>query len=382
MDTLVAELVNATTETTNSQKKKIPPKIAGVNSVNNYSDKNGIDICIELARGVDGEEMIQTLLAKTRLEVPITVQFAALNAKQLHLYSLRQYLAEYVDFQHEIVTNEYQLKLEELNRRAEILMGHIIAASYIDEIVDVVKHAENRAQIEDVLMHGTILPGTKKAYQKTVKTFQFTPLQAEAISGRQLYQLNKLDTQKLVKEGQEIQKAQEIARRMVEDRSYRHKEIIRRLTEEQKKLPDTPRRTRIISDTPAKASEAETPAVDLYVGMDHYGYVRIEGSPFEGAQKTDSKSRVGFFDEAGNCWNLFLDLVKETKGRGTLLSQLIEGLTSCVGFTTEIRETGDREGLFLFSDGALRRIPMKQYWTKTRATKVKTQMENQAGCFL
>lgn len=376
VDTLVAELVNATTETTNSQKKKIPPKIAGVNSVNNYSDKNGIDICIELARGVDGEEMIQTLLAKTRLEVPITVQFAALNAKQLHLYSLRQYLAEYVDFQHEIVTNEYQLKLEELNRRAEILMGHIIAASYIDEIVDVVKHAENRAQIEDVLMHGTILPGTKKAYQKTVKTFQFTPLQAEAISGRQLYQLNKLDTQKLVKEGQEIQKAQEVARRMVEDRAYRHKEIIRRLTEEQKKLPDTPRRTRIISDTPAKASEAETPAVDLYVGMDHYGYVRIEGSPFEGAQKTDSKSRVGFFDEAGNCWNLFLDRVKETKGRGTLLSQLIEGLTSCVGFTTQIQEDDGGEGLFLFADGALRRIPMKQYWTKTRATKVKTQTEN------
>lgn len=376
VDALVAELVNATTETVNSQKKKVPPKITGINSVNNYSDKNGIDICIELARGVNGQEMIQTLLAKTRLEVPITVQFAALNAKQLHLYSLRRYLAEYVDFQHEIVSNEYQLKLEELNRRAEILMGHIIAASYIDEIVDVVKHAENRAQIEDVLMHGTILPGTKKTYQKTVSSFQFTPLQAEAISGRPLYQLNRLDTQKLVKEGQEIQKAQEKARKMVENRSYRHKEIIRRLEEEKKKLPDTPRKTRIVSEAPAKVSVAETPAVDLYVGMDHYGYVRIESAPFDGSQKTDSKSRVGFFDATGNCWNLFLDRVKETKGRGTLLSQLIDGLTDCIGFTTEIREDSDREGLFLFMDGALRRIPMKQYWTKTRATKVKTQTEN------
>lgn len=376
VDTLVAELVKATTETVNSQKKKVPPKIEGVNSVNNYSDKNGIDICIELAKGVDGEAMKQTLLAETRLETTVKFQFYALNAKQLHHYSLRRYLAEYVDFQHEIVINEYKLRQEELNRRAEILMGHIIAASYIDEIVDVVKHAENRAQIEDVLMHGIILPGTKKTYQKTVKQFQFTELQAEAISGRQLYQLNKLDTQKLVKEGQEIQKELKIVERMINDRAYRHKEIIRRLTEEYKKLPDTPRRTQIISDEPTKASTAEQPTVDLYVGMDHYGYVRIEGKPFEGGIQTTNKARLGFFDEVGNCWNLFLDRAKETKGRGTLLSQLLDGVTSSVGFTTAISEDNPKEGLFLFADGALRRVEMKRYWTKTRATKVKTRTED------
>ena len=225
-------------------------------------------------------------------------------------------------------------------------------------------------------MHGTILPGIKKAYQKKVKEFQFTPLQAEAISGRQLYQLNKLDTQKLIREGQEIQKELKIVERMINDRTYRHKEIIRRLTEEYKKLPDTPRRTQIISDEPAKASTAEKPTVDLYVGMDHYGYVRIEGKPFENSTQTTNKKRVGFFDSKGNCWNLFLDKTKETKGRGTLLNQLIDGITDSTGFTTEIEENGTREGLFLFTDGALRRVEMKQYWTKTRATKVKTRTEN------
>lgn len=376
MDNLVAELAAATTETIDAKKKRVPPKITGVTQVNNYSGKDGIDICLDLQRGIDPEEMMKTLFAKTRLETTVKFIFNALNNRELHQYSLRQYLAEYTEFQHEIVQNEHKLELDELSQRLEIIMGRIIAASYVDEIVDVVKNSENRSQIMDVLQNGTILSGTNPKYHKKVKTFAFSEIQAESISGTMLYQLNRLDTERLKEEGKKIQKRLKIVEKVVTDKAYRHKLIIKRLEEEYKKLPDTPRKTRIIQDSVTKASAMEIPTVPLYTFMDKYGYVKIEGRPFEGAKQTDNKSRLGFFDREGTCWNLFLDKAKETKDRGTLIQRLIDAKSQIVGFSVIIQKE-NREGLFLFENGNVRRVSMNRYQTKTRATKVNTRTGEQ-----
>ena len=376
MDSLVAELVAATTESIDARKKRIPPKITGVNKVSNYSGKDGIDICIELQRGVDPEEMKQTLFAKTRLETSVKYIFNALNNKTLHTYSLRQYLAEYTEFQHEIVTNEHKLEQAELEHRLEIIVGRIIAASYIDEIVDMVKQAKGRAEVKEVLMHGTILPGTNPNYHKTVKTFAFTEAQADAIAGTMLYQLNSLDAERLKEEGKTVQARLRAVNKIIEDRAARHKLIIKRLEAERKKLPDCPRKTRIISDSVSKASVVETPTIPLYVGMDRYGYVRIEGKAFDGSKETDNKSRIGFFDRAGNCWNLFLDRTKETTGRGTMSNRLVPHEETLVGLTTCIEADPAREGLFLFENGCVKRTEMARYGTKTKATKVSTRTED------
>ncbi len=372
MDNLVVELIAATSETVDAKKKRIPPKIQGIVSVNNYSGKDGIDICLNLQKGIDPNEMIKTLYAKTRLETSVKFMFNALNDRVLHRYSLRQYLAEYTDFQHEIVTNEHKLEQQDLENRLEIIKGHLIAAAYIDEIVDAAKHCNGRPQLKEVLQTGLILKGTNPKYHKTVKTFAFTELQAETISGKPLYQLNKLDIERLKKEGKAVEARLKEVKRIVTDRKYRHKLIIKRLEEERDKLPDMPRKTVITSDGVSKASQLEVPTMPLYTDMDKYGYVRLESKAFEGAKVTDNKSRIGYFDGDGNCWNLFLDRVKETKDRGTLISRLIDCEKTVVGFTTQI-ETEGKEGLFLFENGSLRRVEMHKYWTKTHATKVNTR---------
>lgn len=126
--------------------------------VDDYSGKDGIDISIKLERNVDPETMLQILYAQTRLETTVKFNFQALNDKRLQTYSLKQYLVEYTEFQHEITINEHQIEKESLDRRIEILVGRIVASQLIDEIVDVVKHSDGRASVIDVLMNGTILP--------------------------------------------------------------------------------------------------------------------------------------------------------------------------------------------------------------------------------
>lgn len=371
MNNLVSELATATSETV-SNRKKVPPKITGVTKVEDYSGKNGIDICLFLQRGVDPEEMKKLLYAKTRLECPVLFIFNALNDKEAHQYSLKRYLSEYLDFQHEIVLNEHRLELKSLQEKLEIIMGRIIASQCMDAIVDVVRQAESKAQVKDVLMNGTILNGTNPAYHQLVSTFSFTELQAEAVAETKLYQLTRMDKEALIKDGRNVQTRLAEVQAIIDNEDVRKELIISRLETELKKLPDCPRKTVIIQDEISTAAGIDVKAVPMFLAMDKYGYLRMEGKYFEGAVETNSRARVGFFDEIGNCWNLFLDRVKETKDRGTLISRLIDTDAQIVGFTTGI-ESEDREGLFIFENGCMRRVQMNKYMTKTRATKVNTK---------
>lgn len=371
MNNLVSELASAASETMNGKKKQ-PPKVPGINRVEDYSGKDGIDICLYLQRGVDPEEVKKTLYAKTRLESRVLFLFNALNDKEPHQYSLKQYLSEWLDFQQELVVNEHRKERESLLVNIELVTGRMVASQCIDAIVDVVKHAGDRAEIEDVLQTGRILPGTDEQYHGLVSSFRFTERQAKSISEYKLYQLTRLDLDKLKKEGRDLKARLQEVNRILEDEHVRQKLIIANLTEEMHKLPDCPRKTVITQDAPSTASGLETKAVPMFLSLDKYGYLRIEGRYFENAVETNSKARVGFFDAAGNCWNLFLDRVKETKDRGTLISRLLNTESSIVGFTTCI-ESEDREGLFIYEDGSMRRTPMSQYQTKTRATKIATR---------
>lgn len=371
MYNLVSELATATSETI-VNKKKVPPKISGVTKVEDYSGRDGIDICLYLQRGVDPEEMKKLLFAKTRLECRVLYMFNALNDKEAHQYSLKRYLAEWLDFQHEIILKEHLMEKTALEDKMETITGRIIASQCIDAIIDVVKHAQNRAQIKDVLMNGTILDGTDPKYHSLIQSFAFTEKQAESISEYMLYQLTKLDREKLIEDGKKIKARLTYVQTIIDSEDVRKQLIISRLEEEYKKLPDCPRKTIITQDNVSSANGIEEKAVPMFLAMDKYGYLRIEGKYFENAVETHSKDRVGFFDVMGNCWNLYLDRVKETKDRGMLISRLIDTDAQIVGFTTAITSE-DKEGLFLFENGNMRRVLMNKYMTKTRATKVNTK---------
>lgn len=373
MNNLVSELATVTSETI-SNKKKMPPKVPGITKVEDYSGKDGIDICLYLQRGVDPEEMKKLLYAKTRLECRVPFMFNALNDKEAHQYSLKRYLSEWLDFQHEIVLNEYMMQKKALTEKLEIIMGRIAAAQCIDVIIDIVKCAANRSEAKNALMNGTIIEGINPAYHQLISSFRFTELQADAITETKLYQLSKIDVKELAASGRKTKKELADAIEIVENEEARKELIIRRLEKELENLPECPRKTRIIQDNASTASNIETKAVPMFISMDKYGYFRMEGKFFAGCVETNSKARIGFFDVQGNCWNLYLDRVKETKDRGTLISRLLDTEVQIVGFTTKI-ESDDEEGLFIFENGSMRRVKMNRYMTKTRATKINTKTD-------
>lgn len=376
MDNLVENIVMNTSERGRGQSKR-PAKVRGVRRVEEFSGKDGIDINIQLEKGVDKDQVEQALYAHTRLETTEKFIFRALNNRELGMYSLRQYLLEYTNFQHEIVENEHVMEKRDLDRRIEILTGRIEASEAIDEIVDVVRNSNGKSEVKEVLMTGKILKGTLKKYFDVVSNFSFTELQAESIANIPLYQLNRLDHERISKERENQVKRLELVERVINDRDYRHKLIIKRLEEERKILTDTPRQTKIINDDRSRPADIKVPLKKMYIAMDRYGYIRIEDKNFENATETDNKSRVGFFDEEGNCWNMFMDQTKPTKDRGTLSEQIfdIKSGSRITGFVTGITDESDKEILFIYKDGRMKRSELSQFMTKTRSTKVNTRNE-------
>lgn len=372
MDNLVSEITVASMETTNSKGRKIPPKILGITDVKDHSGKDGIDITIKLKRDVNPDAMIKELYAKTRLETTLKYDFSALNEKRLRRYGLKQYFKEYLTFQHEILINEFTVQKKAMQKRIEIISGLLILQQFIDEIIASAKNANGKSELNDVLQKGIILNGVPKKYHKRIKQFKFTPAQAEYISNLPIYKINKLDYAKLIDEGKQIQKDMEYADSIINNVTKRKNLIIKRHKDELKKLKGDKfkRKTNIIDDEIAKPSKLEIPESPLFVSMDKYHYIRIEEKSFANSIETTNKSRLGFIDNQGICWNLHLENVKTTKNKGVLLDTLISPKNDIVGMTTNINKDDLHYGLFIFKDGNIKLTDMRKYMTKSKTTKV------------
>lgn len=376
IDKLIENITNATLETVkkvNGKDKKFPPKYPWAKDVENHSDINGIDIAITLKRGVNPDLAIQDLYAKTPFETTYQYQFNALNDQEMKLYSLKQYFKEYLEHEHEIVCNEFQLEKEKKERRMEIIKGLLILQQVIDEVVMSAKLSQSKDELLDVLQHGTILDGVPKKMHKTIKTFAFTELQADEIAKLPIYRINKMDYNALAVEGRKLQKELEYADSIISSTLKRRNLIIKRHTEALKALSDDQikRKTDLLDVEPTKPVKIEVKEQPLYVSMDKYTYIRIEEKAFDNSLVTSNKRRLGVVDNTGMVYNIFLDSVKPTTGNGTLANAFVDTPNSVVGITANIDNPKAKYGLFIFENGNIRVSEMSALMTKSRSQKVK-----------
>ena len=373
IEALVTTLTNATQETVQKVKgreRKVPPKYPWAKEIEHHSGKDGIDIKISLKRGVNVEQAIQDLYAKTPLEATFPYEFNALNQQNLRCYSLKQYFKEYLAFQNDIIQKEFQVDYDKKVNRMEIIKGLLIMQTMIDEVVSVARNADGKEDLKDILMTGRIIDGVPKKYHKTIKSFAFSQEQAEYIATLPIYRITKLNYQALVDEGRKLQKDMDYAQGIITSPIKRRNLIIKRHQEAISTLDEQYERKTVLCDIEkATAVEIEVKEQNLHVAIDKYGYVRIEEKPFETSIQTTNKRRLGFFDTTGMLYFIYLDETKPTTGKGSLVSNITDMTSHPVGLTTNV-ETESAKGLFIFADGNIKVSPLNDFMTKTRRKSV------------
>lgn len=372
MNNLVDELAIDCMGAPTKSGKRAEPKVKGVLDVKDHSGKDGIDITLKLRRGVDPEQVKQAIFAKTRMETNFKFDMSALNNRHQKRYNLKSYFKEYLAFQNEIITNEYKIQEKDLAKRLEILAAMIGIQSVIDPIVACARLSSGKKELKEVLMTGKVLPGLPAQYVLLVKQFKCTELQADAVASLPIYRLNKLDYDKMRQEAEEDQEKLEYAQKVQTDSELRREIIIKRHQEELKKLKgkNFERKTDIIDDSNTTTAQLEVPESSLYFSFNKYHYLRLADRKFEGSTKTTNKQRIGFIDEDGICYNLFLENAKMTNSTGVLIDTLLKTKAPIVGYASSIDSKDEHLLLYVFTDGHAKLTDERKFKTKSHATKV------------
>ncbi len=248
-------------------------KIDGITYINDETSREGVRVILRVKQGFNSNVVLNTLFKYTQLQSSFAFNNVALVNGRPKTLSLKELIANFVDFRHEVIVRRTKFELEKAKKRAHILEGLLKAIDVIDEIIHIIRHSENVDEAKAELM----------------RRFDFTEIQATAIVEMRLRQLTGLEREKLQAEYNELEKfiarCEEILGSVEEQLK-----IVKAETLEIKDKYADPRRTEI------RPSEEEFNPEDFYADEDvvitisHLGY--IKRTPLT-EYRTQSRGGVG-----------------------------------------------------------------------------------------
>ena len=167
---------------------KIDKKVPGIAEVRDETDRNELRIVVELKKDANADTVLKYLLKATDLQVSYNINMVAIYNKRPVLMSLPMLVNAYITHQKNVVTNRTNFDLNRAKKRQHIVAGLIKMVSVIDEVVEIIRKSQDKADSKKNLM----------------AKFGFSEEQVEAIVTLQLYRLSNTDITALEKEDAEL----------------------------------------------------------------------------------------------------------------------------------------------------------------------------------
>src|SRR5256712_7405786 len=246
-------------EVTQEQKRLKQFILDQVEGVRDESDrKSKLRLVIEprTSRQVP-EEMMAALLVHTSLESRYALNLTWLGLDGLpETKGIVEVLREWGEWRCETVRRRTQFRLTKCEERLHIVLGRLLAYVKIDEIIKLIRAAEDQAD----------------AKEKLRSKYRFTERQAEDIVNLRLGQLTKLDGVKLNDERKVLEAERKELKTLLGDAKELKKLAVKELAEDAKKYGDE-RRTLIKT---AERAQIERTVVEepLTVILSRKGWIR------------------------------------------------------------------------------------------------------------
>jgi DNA gyrase subunit A len=251
-------------------------KIEGISGVHDRSDKEGIEVLIDLKRGAIGEVVLNQLYAHTPLEGTFGIINLVLVGKQPRVLGLYPLLDEFIQFRKEVVRRRCLFELKQAEERAHILEGLRIALERIDAIVMFLKKTKDIADARAGLM---------KAYSLSEK-------QANAILDMKISRLVALERQKIEDEYAQLVKTVAWLKEVLADMNKILRIIKDELLEVKAKYGDK-RRTSIVDVEGEITAEELIPNDQVVIPISGRGYVKRVGLDEYRTQHRGGKGVMG-----------------------------------------------------------------------------------------
>jgi DNA gyrase subunit A len=252
-------------------------KIEGIADLRDESGRHDpCRIVIELKGNARPYTVLNNLYKHTQLQTTFGALMLAIVDGRPQVLSLKSLLQHYIDHRRDVITRRTRYELEQARDRAHILEGLLKALDRLDEVIAIIRGAQDE----------------KTAQATLEERLELTERQSKAIVDLRLGRLTRLESGKIREEYEQLIK--EIAR--LEDLLANPRLIDGVVKEEiaglRKKFGD-PRRTEIRHDDVEMNEEDLIPREQVFVTLTHRGYVKRMPLDTYRMQRRGGKGVVG-----------------------------------------------------------------------------------------
>ena len=232
-------------------------KLGGVSDLRDESDRQGMRVVIELRRDVNPQIVQNQLFKHTQMQTTFGAIMLALVDGVPRVLPLKQILAHYLAHRKVVVTRRTEYELRKAKARAHILEGLKIALKSLDDVIALIRKANDVPAARTGLM----------------SKFKLSELQADAILEMRLQRLTQLEREKLDEEYKELIKAIAQYEDVLRDEHKVFEIIKAELVAVKERFGDA-RRTRITGKDAELDVEDLIPDAEVVITLTHNGYVK------------------------------------------------------------------------------------------------------------
>lgn len=187
-------------------------ELDGISDLRDESDRHGVRVVIEIKRDAIPEIVLNRLYAMTSLQVSFGANMLALNKGRPIQMTLLDILRAFIEFRKEVITRRTYFFLRKARARAHILLGLAVAVSHIDEVIALIKGANNTAEALKALLErawpldSVLSPYLKELNETLDESYRLSEEQGKEILALRLQRLTGMERSKLLTELSECHK--------------------------------------------------------------------------------------------------------------------------------------------------------------------------------
>ena len=164
-------------------------KIEGISDIKEESDRDGLRVVVDIKKDANAQVVLNMLYKKTMLQQSEGIIMLALVNREPKVLNLKEVLYYYVEHQKDVLIRKTKFDLKKAEERMHIVQGLVIALAHIDEVIKIIKEADDKDD----------------AKAKLIQNFELDDIQANAILEMKLSKLTSLEVEKLNEEYKELE---------------------------------------------------------------------------------------------------------------------------------------------------------------------------------
>lgn len=273
-------------------------------SVFDDSDKNGIRIIIRCRNDIPKEFVLEQIYAFTSLRIRFRYCFFALNEHgHPQIYTLISYLKTFLKHRDNVVIARTIAEMEQFKRKIHTLLGQYIVFENLDEIIQLIKTANDINILKEDLQSTPWKCEKLKRFLEILKLpvqdFQLSPEQVKYILEMKLSNLTKLEQGKIEEELLNLRKGVEKNNYILHSEEERKKIIEQELNSLIAKY-SSPRISEIAKEYKVLSQKELVEPEDVLIVLDEKNYIkRVKLADYK-LQNRGGKGRIGHSDIACN----------------------------------------------------------------------------------